>query len=91
MLDFCRETGKDAVPAMSGFVYPSQKHKSLFDGFLCKRRFYDADKTGQSSFYLSEIVFLLSEIVYMSMYYIKNRHTTFTVDRIHKNKKQWKL
>jgi hypothetical protein len=58
-----------AVPAMSGFVHPSQKRKSLFDGFLQNRQFYRADKTGQPAFRLSKIVFLLSDIVYISIRY----------------------
>jgi hypothetical protein len=56
-----------AVPAMSSFVYPSQKHKFLFDEFLQNRRFYGAEKTGQPTFYLSKILFHLSEIAYMSI------------------------
>jgi hypothetical protein len=72
------------VPAMSGFVHPSQKHKSLFDIFLWEKRFYEADKTGQPGFYLSEIVFFLSEIVYIPVCYIRNGCTTFAVSKIHK-------
>jgi hypothetical protein len=62
-----------AVPAMSGFVYLSQKHKFLFDKFLRGKRFYEADKTRQSAFRLSEIGFLLSNIVYISICYTSKR------------------
>jgi hypothetical protein len=73
-----------AVPAMSGFVHLSQKHKSLFKGLLRERRFYGADKTGQSTFYLSKIVFLLSNIFYISICYISAGCITFAAGKIHK-------
>jgi hypothetical protein len=73
-----------AVPAMSGFVHLSQKHKSLFNGLLRERRFYEADKTRQPAFPLSEIVFLLSNIVYISTRYTSAGCTTFAVGKIHK-------
>jgi hypothetical protein len=73
-----------AVPAISGFFYPRQKHKSLFDIFLLERRFYEADKTRQPAFRLSKIVFLLSEIIYISICYISIGCTTFAAGKIHK-------
>jgi hypothetical protein len=72
-----------AVPAMSGFVHPRQKHKSLFDGFLHDRLFCRADKTRQPIFHLSEIARLLSDIVCISILYTSNRHATFAVDKVH--------
>jgi hypothetical protein len=73
-----------AIPAMSGFVYPSQKHKLLFDKFLRGRRFYEADKTRQPAFCLSKIGFLLSNIVYISMRYTSNGCATFAAGKIYK-------
>jgi hypothetical protein len=73
-----------AVSVMSGFFYPRQKHKFLFDRFLLERRFYEADKTQQSAFYLSKIVFLLSNIVYVSMSYNSIGCITFAAGKIHK-------
>jgi hypothetical protein len=73
-----------AVPAMSGFVYPRQKHKSLFDRFLRERRFYEADKTRQPAFRLSKIVFLLSDIVYISIRYTSSGCATFAAGKVHK-------
>jgi hypothetical protein len=73
-----------AVPAMSGFVHPRKRHKSLFDGFLYDSQFCMADKTGQPAFHLSKIARLLSNIVCISIYYISNRLVNFAVDKIHK-------
>lgn len=72
---------------MSGFVHPWKKHKLLSDIFLRERWFYKADKTRQSVFYLSKIVFFQHEIVYTSI-----GCTTFSVGKTQKtHKKQWKL
>jgi hypothetical protein len=82
---------KKAVPAMSGFVHPPQKHKFLFDGFLQGKRFCKADKTGQPTFHLSKIGRSQSKIVYVSIDYASNGYGTFAVDKIHEiNKTQWK-
>jgi hypothetical protein len=80
---FWTVTGK-REKAMSGFVYPRQKHKSLFDKFLRERRFYEADKTRQPAFRLSKIVFLMSKIVYISICYISIGCTAFAAGKIHK-------
>jgi hypothetical protein len=73
-----------AVPPVSGFVHPRQKYKSLFDGFLQNRPFYRADKMRRPPFHLSKIVFLVSEIVYVSIDCMSNGYTTFAVDKVHK-------
>jgi hypothetical protein len=72
-----------AVPAMSGFVHPCQKHKSLFDCFLHDWLFCRVDKTQQPAFHLSNIACLLSNIVCISILYISNGHATFAVDKVH--------
>jgi hypothetical protein len=73
-----------ALPAMSGFVHPRKRRKSLFDRFLQNRRFRRVDKMRQTVFRLSKIVLLLSDIVYISIRYTSTGCTTFAVGKIHK-------
>ncbi|MDR2497287.1 MAG: hypothetical protein LBD21_09200 [Tannerellaceae bacterium] len=71
-----------AIPAISGFVHPSQKHKFLFDGLLRKWRFCKTDKTGQAIFHLSKTVCLLSKIICISIYCVLSGRITFAVGKI---------
>jgi hypothetical protein len=78
---------KKAAPAISGFVHPSQKRKSLIGGVLQKRKFYEADKTGQPTFRLPQIVCFLSIIVCIAMYYMSTGCTTFAANKIKRTNK----
>jgi hypothetical protein len=66
---------------MSGFVPPFKRHKSVIVRFLHSRKLCGVDKTGQAICHLSKIALFVSKIVYVSIDYMLNRHTTFAVDK----------
>jgi hypothetical protein len=53
-----------AVPAMSGSVYPFQRHKIMSNSLLYENPFCRTNKTGQAIFHLSKIARMLYEIIY---------------------------